>query len=48
MGKKAEILFIKKEDELVWLDLTIQMIVELCYQGVGSTSRIIIYIQGNY
>jgi len=43
MGTKGEIFFLRKDEELVWLDLSTQRIAELGYKGVGHTSRIITY-----
>jgi molecular chaperone HtpG len=35
VGAKGEIFFISKDKELVWLDLSTQMIVELGFKGAG-------------
>ncbi|RHN52539.1 putative F-box domain-containing protein [Medicago truncatula] len=43
VGTKGEIFFLRKDEELVWLDLSTQRIAGLGYKGVGHTSRIIIY-----
>ncbi|MCH93630.1 F-box/kelch-repeat protein [Trifolium medium] len=44
VGMKGEIFFIKKDGELVWLDLSTQMIAELGYKGEAvHSSEIIIY-----
>jgi molecular chaperone HtpG len=43
VGAKGEIVFIRKDEELVWLDLSTQMIVELGFKGVGCSSRITMY-----
>jgi len=43
VGMKGELFFIRKDEELVWLDLSTQMIEELGYKGGGPTTRVIIY-----
>jgi molecular chaperone HtpG len=43
VGSKGEIFFVRKDKELVWLDLSTQMIVELGFKGVGCSSRITMY-----
>jgi hypothetical protein len=43
VGTKGEIFFVRKDEELVWLDLSTQRIAELGYKVVGHMSRIIIY-----
>ncbi|GAU43964.1 hypothetical protein TSUD_283910 [Trifolium subterraneum] len=44
VGVKGEIIFIRKDEELVWLDLSTQMTAELGYKGgVVHSSQIIIY-----
>jgi hypothetical protein len=47
VGAKGEILFIRKDKEVVWLDLSIQMIVELGYKGAGPSSQITMYEECN-
>jgi len=42
-GKKGDIFFIKDDDELVWFDLSTQMILELGVKGDKDFSHIIIY-----
>ncbi|PNX99628.1 F-box protein [Trifolium pratense] len=43
VGMQGEIFFVREDEEIVWLDLSTQMIVELGYKGVACSSRIIIY-----
>ncbi|GAU43966.1 hypothetical protein TSUD_283930 [Trifolium subterraneum] len=43
VGSKGEIVFIRNDEELVWLDLSTQMIAELGHKGANCYSRIIIY-----
>ena len=43
VGTKGEIFFIRKDNELVFLDLSTQTIVELAYKEVNSIDRIVIY-----
>jgi hypothetical protein len=43
VGAKGEIVFIRKDEELVWLDLSTQMIGELGYNGADRWDRIVIY-----
>jgi hypothetical protein len=43
VGTKGELFFVRKDNELVWLDLSTQMITELGYKGAGRSGRIIIY-----
>ncbi|CAJ2636626.1 unnamed protein product [Trifolium pratense] len=43
VGTKGEIFFVRKDEELVWLDLGTQMIVELGYKVDPNSSRIITY-----
>jgi molecular chaperone HtpG len=42
VGTKGEIFFIRKDKEVVWLDLSAQRIAELGYKGASSCSRIIV------
>jgi len=46
VGTKGEIFFIRKDAEIVWLDLSTQMIEVLGYKGGGLTTRMVIY-KGN-
>jgi hypothetical protein len=44
VGVKGEIIFIRKDQKLVWLDLRTQMTAELGYKGGAvHSSQIIIY-----
>jgi hypothetical protein len=43
VGMKGEIVFVRKDKELVWLDLSTQMIAELGYKGGALPNWIIIY-----
>jgi molecular chaperone HtpG len=43
VGTKGEIFFVRKDEELAWLDLGTQMIVELGYKVDPYSSQIIIY-----
>jgi len=43
VGTKGEIFVIRKDKELVCLDLSTQTIVELAYKEVNSVDRIVIY-----
>jgi molecular chaperone HtpG len=43
VGPKGEIFFARKDEELVWLDLSTQMIVELGYKVDPYLSRMTIY-----
>jgi len=43
VGTKGEIFFIRKDNELVFLDLSTQTIVELACKEVNSIDRIVIY-----
>jgi len=43
VGMKGEIFFQRKDEELVWFDLSTQMIEELGYKARGCYTRIIIY-----
>ncbi|MCH87173.1 F-box protein [Trifolium medium] len=43
VGRKGEIFFIRKDNELVWLDLSTQMIAELGYKVVNPHIRILTY-----
>jgi hypothetical protein len=47
VGAKGEIFFIRKDKELVWLDLSSQMFVELGYKGAGLSSQITMYKECN-
>jgi molecular chaperone HtpG len=43
VGTKGEIFFVRKDKELVWLDLSTQMIEEVGYKVVNYNNRITIY-----
>jgi hypothetical protein len=43
VGMKGEIVFVRKDKELVWLDLSTQMIAELGYKGGALPNKIIMY-----
>jgi hypothetical protein len=47
VGMKREIVFIRKDNELVWLDLSTQIVAELGYKGAfdpwSRSTRIIVY-----
>jgi hypothetical protein len=47
VGAKGEIFFIRKDKEVVRLDLSTQMIVELGYKGAGPSSQITMYKECN-
>ncbi|CAJ2665419.1 putative F-box protein At3g16210 [Trifolium pratense] len=46
VGRKGEIFFIRKDNELVWLDLSTQMIAELGYKVMNPHIRILTYKDG--
>jgi hypothetical protein len=43
MGTKGEIFFIRKDNQLVWVNLCTLVIEEVDFKEVCDTSRIIIY-----